>query len=203
MVFVGNINQSVDVLLKTSHLFEPFPEAMAYDTAFQIVWHCYIPRLKYQNTEDLISLVTSTDLLLTTFLNSCVKCGKNSLEMCDKYFKFGSNLNQRDAIAVRKMVSGFAKLLYPNGEYSKEEIQEIITISLELRRRVKEQLKKIGGMEFYDVNFSYIDNDSFEEFYVSVPEQGGGKLISRRNDQSRPCIYNLKRQDRNGWCIPS
>ena len=46
-----------------------------------------------------------------------------------------------------------------------------------MRRRVKEQLKKLGGMEFYDVNFSYIDNETFEEFYVSVPEQGGGKLI--------------------------
>lgn len=48
---------------------------------------------------------------------------------------------------------------------------------MSMRRRVKEQLKKLGGMEFYDVNFSYIDNDTFEEKYVSVPEQGGGKLI--------------------------
>ena len=98
-------------------------------------------------------------------------------DISDKYFKFGTNLNQRDVIGVRKMISGFAKLLYPNGEFTKEEIAEIVTISLELRRRVKEQLKKIGGMEFYDVNFSYIDNETFEEHYVSVPEQGGGKLI--------------------------
>ena len=95
----------------------------------------------------------------------------------DKYFRLGSNLNQRDTIAVRKMVSGFVKLLYPDGNYTKEEIEEILTIALEMRRRVKEQLKKIGGMEFYDVNFSYIDNESFEEHFVSVPEQGGGKLI--------------------------
>lgn len=95
----------------------------------------------------------------------------------DKYFRLGSNLNQRDTIAVRKMVSGFTKLLYPDGEYEKEDVEEILTISLELRRRVKEQLKKIGGMEFYDVNFSYVDNESFEEHYVSVPESGSGKLI--------------------------
>lgn len=95
----------------------------------------------------------------------------------DKYFRLGNNLNQRDTIAVRKMVSGFVKLVYPDGEYTKEDIQEILTVSLEFRRRVKEQLKKIGGMEFYDVNFSYIDNETFEENYVSVPESGGGKLI--------------------------
>ena len=69
------------------------------------------------------------------------------------------------------------KLVYPDGEFSKEELEEILAISLEMRRRVKEQLKKLGGMEFYDVNFSYIDNDTFQERYVSVPEQGGGKLL--------------------------
>ena len=98
-------------------------------------------------------------------------------DACDKYFRFGTNLNQRDMIAVRKMVSGFTKLLYPDGIFTKEDMEEIVVVALELRRRVKEQLKKIGGMEFYDVNFSYIDNDSFEERYVSVPEQSSGKLI--------------------------
>lgn len=95
----------------------------------------------------------------------------------DKYFRLGKNLNQRDTIAVKKMVGGFIKLLYPDGAYTKEELEEILKISLEMRRRVKEQLKKLGSMKFYDVNFSYIDNETFEEFYVSVPEQGGGKLI--------------------------
>ena len=101
----------------------------------------------------------------------------------DKYFRLGSNLNQRDTIAVRKMVSGYTKLVYPDGDYTKEQV-EIVSIALELRRRVKEQLKKIGGMEFYDVNFSYIDNETFEEHYVSVPETGGGKLIPEGNEQS-------------------
>jgi ATP-dependent Lon protease len=87
------------------------------------------------------------------------------------------NLNQRDTIAVRKMVDGYLKLMYPDGEFTKDDVEEILKISLEMRRRVKEQLKKLGGMEFYDVNFSYIDNETFEERYVSVPEQGGGKLI--------------------------
>ena len=94
----------------------------------------------------------------------------------DRYFR-GKNLNQRDTIAVRKMIDGYLKLLYPDGEFSKDDLEEVVKISLEMRRRVKEQLKKLGGMEFYDVNFSYIDNETFEEKYVAVPEQGGGKLI--------------------------
>ena len=95
----------------------------------------------------------------------------------DTYFRLGKKLTQRDTIAVRKMIDGYLKLLYPDGEFSKDDLEEIVKISLEMRRRVKEQLKKLGGMEFYDVNFSYIDNETFEEKYVAVPEQGGGKLI--------------------------
>jgi ATP-dependent Lon protease len=177
MVFVGNINQSVDVLLKTSHLFEPFPEAMAYDTAFLDRMHCYIPGWEIPKYRP--DFFTNEYGFITDYLSEFMREMRKEQfsDISDKYFRFGTNLNQRDVIGVRKMISGFAKLLYPNEEFTKEDIAEIVTISLELRRRVKEQLKKIGGMEFYDVNFSYIDNDSFEEHYVSVPEQGGGKLI--------------------------
>ena len=177
MVFVGNINQSVDVLLKTSHLFEPFPEAMAYDTAFLDRMHCYVPGWEIPKYRP--DFFTNDYAFITDYLSEFMREMRKEQfsDACDRYFKFGHNLNQRDVIAVRKMVSGFTKLLYPDGEYSKEDMAEILDISLELRRRVKEQLKKIGGMEFYDVNFSYIDNDNFEEHYVGVAEQGGGKLI--------------------------
>lgn len=177
MVFVGNINQSVDVLLKTSHLFEPFPEAMAYDTAFLDRMHCYVPGWEIPKYRP--DFFTDDYGFITDYLSEFMReMRKESFgDAFDKYFRLGSNLNQRDTIAVRKMVSGFVKLLYPNGICTKEDIEEILIISLEMRRRVKEQLKKIGGMEFYDVNFSYIDNESFEEKFVSVPEQGGGKLI--------------------------
>ena len=177
MVFVGNINQSVDVLLKTSHLFEPFPEAMAYDTAFLDRMHCYIPGWEIPKYRP--DFFTNEYGFITDYLSEFMREMRKEQfsDISDKYFRFGSNLNQRDVIGVRKMISGFAKLLYPNEEFTKEDIAEIVTISLELRRRVKEQLKKIGGMEFYDVNLSYIDNETFEEHYVSVPEQGGGKLI--------------------------
>lgn len=177
MVFVGNINHDVDVLLKTSHLFEPFPDAIAYDTAFLDRIHCYIPGWEIPKYRP--DFFTDDYGFITDYLSEYLREMRKKPygDACDKYFKFGSNLNQRDTIAVRKMISGFTKLLYPDGVFTKEEIEEIVKISLEMRRRVKEQLKKIGGMEFYDVNFSYIDNETFEEYYVGVPEQGGGKLI--------------------------
>ena len=177
MVFVGNINQSVDVLLKTSSLFDPFPPEMGTDTAFLDRMHCYIPgweipKFRPEHFTDDYGFITD---YLAEFIRELRK--EQYGDALDKYFHLGKNLNQRDTIAVRKIVGGFIKLLYPDGNYSKEQLEEILRFALEMRRRVKEQLKKLGGMEFYDVNFSYIDNDSFEERYVSVPEQGGGKLI--------------------------
>lgn len=177
MVFVGNINQSVDVLLKTSSLFDPFPPEMGTDTAFLDRMHCYIPgweipKFRPHHFTNDYGFITD---YLAEFIRELRK--EQHGDALDKYFRLGKNLNQRDTIAVRKIVGGFIKLLYPDGEYTKDQLEEILKFALEMRRRVKEQLKKLGGMEFYDVNFSYIDNETFEEFYVSVPEQGGGKLI--------------------------
>lgn len=177
MVFVGNINQSVDVLQKTSHLFQPFPQAMANDTAFLDRMHCYIPGWEIPKYRP--DFFTDDYGFISDYLAEYFREMRKDTysDAFDKYFRLGNNLNQRDTIAVRRMVSGFTKLVYPDGVYTKEDVAEILEISLEMRRRVKEQLKKIGGMEFYDVNFSYIDNETFEEHYVSVPESGGGKLI--------------------------
>ena len=177
MVFVGNINQSVDVLLKTSSLFDPFPPEMGTDTAFLDRMHCYIPGWEIPKFRP--NYFTNDYGFITDYLAEFIRELRKEQygDALDKYFHLGKNLNQRDTIAVRKMVGGFIKLLYPDGEYTKEQLEEVLQISLEMRRRVKEQLKKLGGMEFYDVNFSYIDNETFEEKYVSVPEQGGGKLI--------------------------
>ena len=177
MVFVGNINQSVDVLLKTSSLFDPFPPEMGTDTAFLDRMHCYIPgweipKFRPEHFTNDYGFITD---YLAEFLRELRK--EQYGDALDEYFRLGRNLNQRDTIAVRKMVGGLVKLMYPDGEYTKEQLEEILKISLEMRRRVKEQLKKLGGMEFYDVNFSYIDLEDMSEHYVSVPEQGGGKLI--------------------------
>lgn len=177
MVFVGNINQSVDVLLKTSSLFDPFPPEMGTDTAFLDRMHCYlpgweIPKFRPEHFTNDYGFISD---YLAEFIRELRK--EQYGDAIDHYFCLGKNLNQRDTIAVRRMADGYLKLLYPDGNFTKEEVEEVLQISLEMRRRVKEQLKKLGGMEFYDVNFSYIDNETFEEHYVSLPEQGAGKLI--------------------------
>ena len=176
MVFIGNINQSVDTLVKTSHLLIPFPEVMI-DTAFFDRFHAYIPGWEIPKMRP--EFFTNQYGLIVDYLAEYMReMRKRSFaDAIDKYFKLGNNLNQRDTIAVRKTVSGLLKLLYPNGEYDKEAVQQCLEYALETRRRIKEQLKKIGGMEFYDVHFSYIDQDTMDEHFVTVPEQGGDKLI--------------------------
>ena len=177
MVFVGNINQSVEVILKTSHLFEPFPEEMANDSAFFDRMHFYLPGWEIPKMRP--ELLTNEHGFITDYLAEFFREMRKRTfsDSIDRYFKLGNNLNQRDVIGVRKTVSGLIKLIYPNGEFNKSDVEEILIYALVGRRRVKEQLKKIGGMEFYDVNFSYIDNETLEEKFVSVPETGGGKLI--------------------------
>jgi len=176
MVFVGNINQSVDTLVKTGHLFAPFPEEMI-DSAFFDRMHAYlpgweIPKMRPEFLTNQYGLIVD---YLAEFLREMRK--RSFADAIDKYYKIGNNLNQRDVIAVRKTVSGLLKLLYPHGEFDKDVVERCFVYALESRRRVKEQLKKIGGMEFYDVHFSYIDNETLEEKFVSVLEQGGGSLI--------------------------
>jgi ATP-dependent Lon protease len=176
MVFVGNINQSVDTLVKTSHLLSPFPTAMI-DSAYFDRFHAYIPgwevpKMRPEFFTNQYGLIVD---YLAEFMREMRK--RNFGDAIDRFFKLGNNLNQRDTIAVRRTVSGLLKLLYPHGDYDKEAVRRCLEYALEARRRVKEQLKKIGGMEFYDVHFSYIDVEAGEEKWISVPEQGGGKLI--------------------------
>ena len=176
MVFVGNINQPVDTLVKTSHLLAPFPEAMI-DSAFFDRFHAYIPgweipKMRPEYFTNQYGLIVD---YLAEFLREMRK--RNFGDAINKYFTLGRDLNQRDTIAVKHTVSGLLKLLYPNEEYGKEAVRRCLEYALEARRRVKEQLKKIGGMEFYDVHFSYVDQETMEERFIGVPEQGGDALI--------------------------
>lgn len=176
MVFVGNINQPVDTLVKTSHLLAPFPETMI-DSAFFDRFHAYIPGWEVPKMRP--EFFTNQYGLIVDYLAEYLREMRkyNFSDAIDKFFKLGNNLNQRDTIAVRRTVSGLLKLLYPHGGFDKESVRQCLHYALEVRRRIKEQLKKIGGMEFYDVHFSYIDNETLEERFIGVPEQGGSSLI--------------------------
>ena len=175
-VFVGNINQSVESLVKTSHLLAPFPEAMI-DSAFFDRFHAYVPGWEIPKMRP--EFFTNQYGLIVDYLAEYLReMRKYSFaDAIDKWFKLGNNLNQRDTIAVRRTTSGLLKLVCPNGEYTKDSVRKCLEYALETRRRVKEQLKKIGGMEFYDVHFSYIDLEDGVERFVTVPEQSGGALV--------------------------
>ena len=175
MVFVGNID-NVKTLLKTSHLLSPFPDAMI-DSAFFDRFHSYIPgweipKMRPEFFTDQYGFIVD---YLAEFFREMRK--HNFGDAISKYYRLGRDLNQRDTIAVKKTVSGLLKLLYPHEDYDKEAVRECLEYALEARRRIKEQLKRIGGMEFYDVHLSYIDLETNEEKIVRVKEQGGDSLI--------------------------
>lgn len=176
MVFVGNMNQPVDTLIKTSHLFAPFPETMI-DSAFFDRFHAYVPGWEIPKMRP--EFFTNQYGLIVDYLAEWLRemRKRNFGDAINKYFKLGRDLNQRDTVAVKHTVSGLLKMLYPDEKYDKEAVRRCLEYALEARRRVKEQLKKIGGMEFFDVHFSYIDIETMEEKFISVPEQGGGSLI--------------------------
>ena len=176
IVYVGNINKQVDILLKTSDLFQPFSEAM-YDMALIDRLHYYLPGWEIPKVRT--EFMTNRFGFVVDYLAEALKQLRNYnyTDALDKHFSLGSHLNSRDAKAVRKTVSALIKLLHPDGKYEKTELQDYLQLGLEGRRRVKEQLKKMGGFEYYKTSFSYIDKESMEEGFVGVAEEGGRNLI--------------------------
>jgi ATP-dependent Lon protease len=176
VVFVGNIDGEISTIIRTSHLFYPMPKEM--DTAFYDRIHAYIPGWEFQKTHD--DAYTNHFGLVTDYLAEVFRDLRKSsyADYAERYFRFGSHLGGRDQKAVRKIISGLIKLLHPDGEVTKEELREYVEYAMEMRRRVKEQLKKMGGLEYWNTSFSYIDLESGQETFVRVPELGGGSLIS-------------------------
>jgi ATP-dependent Lon protease len=177
MVFVGNINQPVELLVKTKHLFDPLPLAMQ-DMALIDRFHYYLPGWEIPKMQN--EFLTNQYGFVVDYLAEAFRVlrRQNFTEFLDRDFTLGNQLNTRDAKAVRKTVSGLVKLLHPNGEVTKEELAEYVEFALEGRRRVKEQLKKMGAFEYYQTSFSYTDKETMQERFVGVPEEGGRSLIS-------------------------
>jgi len=176
VVFVGNLDGDIETIVRTSNLFYPMPKEM--DTAFFDRIHAYVPGWEFQKTRD--DVYTNHFGLVTDYLAEVFKeMRKRSFaDYAERHFRFGAHLGGRDQKAVRKIVSGLLKLLHPDGEVSRDEMQEYLAYAMEMRRRVKEQLKKMGGLEYWDTSFSFIDKESGHETFVSVPEIGGGTVIA-------------------------
>jgi ATP-dependent Lon protease len=178
IVMFGNTNQPVEIMVRCSHLFAPMPEVIREDMAFFDRIHYYLPGWEVPKMQ--VDFFTDHYGFVVDYLAEALRelRHQNFVDMVDHYFSFGSHLNARDVKAVRKTVSGLIKLIYPHGEITKEEMTELLELALEGRRRVKEQLKKMGSFEYHQTSFSYIDNETREERYVGVPEEGGRDLIS-------------------------
>lgn len=177
IILNGNINQPVETVLQTSHLFSPLSNEVNADTAFLDRIHFYLPgweMIKFSPRHFTSNFGFSTD-----YFSEALKALRRVTytDALEKYFALGSHLKQRDTKPVKKTVSGFIKLLHPDGTYTKEDIRDYLVIALEMRRRVKEQLKRMGGMEFWETNFSYIDKETQEEYFVGIPEEKGSNLI--------------------------
>jgi ATP-dependent Lon protease len=187
IILNGNINQPVETVLQTSHLFSALSDEVNNDTAFLDRIHFYLPgweMIKFSPKNFTSNFGFSTD-----YFSECLKSFRKVTytDVIEEYFTLGSHLKQRDTKPVKKTVSGFIKLMHPDGNYTKEDVREYLEIAIEMRRRVKEQLKRIGGMEFWDTNFSYIDKETQEEHYVGLPEEKGSHLIENTPLQPGVC----------------
>jgi len=193
MVYIGNIDLEVEKILKTSHLFSPFPEDMQ-DLALIDRYHFYlpgweIPKMKSEYFTDRYGFIVD---YLAEFLREMRK--ENMGDAVHEFFNFGEQLNQRDNRAIKKTLSGFLKILHPDGEYTKDQLEEYLRIAMEGRRRVKEQLKRIGGLEYRDVDLSYIDLETSQERFVDVPEEAEEKLIPK-DTQTSGTVYTIGKED--------
>lgn len=174
----GNTNQPVEVMVRSSHLFTPMPDVIREDMAFLDRLHFYMPGWEIPKMR--MEFFTDQYGFVVDYLAEALKelRRQNFTEIIDRYFSLGSHLNARDVKAVRKTVSGMVKLLHPTGEVSREDLADLVELAVEGRRRVKEQLKKMGSFEYHQTSFSFVDNETREERYVGVPEEGGRDLIS-------------------------
>ncbi len=190
----GNTNQPVEVMVRSSHLFMPMPEVIREDMAFLDRLHFYVPGWEIPKMR--VEFFTDHYGFVVDYLAEALRELRrhNFTEIIDRHFSIGSHLNARDVKAVRKSVSGLVKLIYPHGELSKDELGELLELALEGRRRVKEQLKKMGSFEYHQTSFSYIDSETHEERFVGVPEQGGRDTIA--TDPLAPgCAYTASVDD--------
>ncbi len=204
IAFFGNTNQPVEIMVRSSHLFAPMPDVIREDMAFLDRLHFYLPGWEVPKMR--MEFFTDDYGFVVDYLAEALRELRrhNFTETIDRHFSLGSHLNARDVKAVRKSVSGLIKLIYPSGEQTKEELAELVDLALEGRRRVKEQLKKMGSFEYHQTSFSYIDAETREERYVGVPEEGGRDLISTDplapgsvyagsvDDQGRAGLYRLE-----------
>lgn len=213
MVFEGNINDSVQNVLKTTHLFDPFPPEFNEDSAFFDRIHCYLPGWEIPKMRS--DLLTKRYGLITDCLSEFCKGmrKRDYTHHLDDFYRLNGDFNTRDEIGVRKTFSGLMKLLFPDEEMSHDDAKMILDYAIEGRRRVKEQLKIMAGIEFMDVNLGYseLDNPAAVTI-VGVPEQSDNSLVPEaplqaghvfgigRSIEGKHAVYKLENKAIAGGC---
>ncbi len=195
VVLLGNLDGDIETILRTSNLFYQMPKEM--DAAFYDRLHSYLPGWEFQKTRD--EFYTDHFGLVSDYLAEVMRALRKDsyTDAAERYYHFGSHLTGRDQKAVRKTVSGLIKLLHPGGQFTKDEVEEYMVLGMEMRRRVKEQLRKIAGVEYWDVNFSYRDLEEGGEHFVGVPEMGGDQIIEP-GTMAPGAVYTIGRDAGSG-----
>lgn len=172
IVLVGNFDVDVEHQQRISHLFGPLPPEMRDDTAFMDRIHAYLPGWDVPKLNP--SLFTEHFGMVSDFLSECFTQLRNQSRISALQNKvyYGGALSGRDINGVNKTVSGLLKLLYPdsNAEIPDADLEWAVRLALEVRRRVKEQQKRIGAAEFRNTHFSYTMADEGVEKFVVTPE---------------------------------
>lgn len=205
-VFEGNLDLDVEVALRTTHLFCPFPKNIRNDRAFLDRIHAYLPgwEMPRMRTE----MMTGHYGFIVDYLSDLwrVQRGESFANAIDRFFSLGAALDRRDDKAVRRTASGLLKLVHPDGDLDTQSVQWALELALEMRRRVKEQLKRMGGLEFWQTRFTYrVATNGGAEHEVGLPERSSGGLltsselppgrlyaIGRDREDRRPCVFRIE-----------
>lgn len=203
-VFEGNLDVDVEVALRTSHLFCPFPGNLRNDRAFLDRIHAYLPgwELPRMRTE----MLTGHHGFIVDYLSDLWRQlrGTSFANSLDQHFRLGPALDRRDDKAVRRTASGMLKLVHPGGDFQAEDLRWALELALEMRRRVKEQLKRMGGIEYWQTGFTYLDSDGAEHEVIPAERPTGGLLspgespvgrvytIGRDRRDRRPCVFGIE-----------
>ena len=216
MVFEGNLDLDVQVALRTSHLFCPFPARVGHDRAFLDRFHSYLPGWEMPRMQTW--MFGSSYGFIVDYLAGVLqelRAGSHATAF-DRWFTLNAAVDKRDDKAIRRTVSGLVKLLHPDGQFGPGDIEPLLVLAMEGRRRVKEQLKRMGGLEFWNTRFAYHSRENgCPEREVSIPERteerflantalSPGKLfcVGRDRGNRRTCLFRVEveRLSGNGHC---
>jgi len=189
MVFVGNTSHTVPYMLKHSDLFDELPESY-HDSAFLDRLHHYIPGWEVETIRG--EMFSEGYGFVVDYIAEVLKSMRN-IDYSDRYqqhFTLGSDISTRDRDAIHKTFSGLMKVIYPHGEASPAEIDELLRLSIEGRKRVKDQIIRIDST-MAEVKFGYLDKAGIWHAVTTLEEQEYPGYYHQRADDGSAAVEKL------------